>query len=60
MERNQRLLNWYHQSLKTDKIDLDNAKNITIKEITGITKQDIFKQPKKLTLWQKIKKILNF
>lgn len=60
MERNQRLLNWYHQSLKMDRIDLENAKNITIKEITGLTKQDLFKEPKKLTLWQKIKKILNF
>jgi hypothetical protein len=60
MERNQRLVNWYHQSLKMDKIDLENAKNITIKELTGITKQDIFKEPKKLTIWEKFKRILNF
>jgi hypothetical protein len=60
MERNQRLVNWYHQSLKMDKIDLENAKNLTIKELTGITKQDIFKEPKKLTIWEKFKRILNF
>jgi hypothetical protein len=60
MERNQRLVNWYHQSLKMDKIDLEKAKNITIKELTGITKQDIFKEPKKLTIWEKFKRILNF
>jgi hypothetical protein len=46
--------------LKMDKIDLENAKNLTIKELTGITKQDIFKEPKKLTIWEKFKRILNF
>lgn len=56
----ERILNQYKQSLKNDETELENSKKMIIQEIKGLTKQDLFKEPEKLTLWQKIKKILNF
>lgn len=56
----ERILNQYKQSLKNDEIELEKSKQMIIEEIKGITKQDLFKEPEKLTLWQKIKKVLNF
>ena len=43
-----------------DKIDLDNEKSKFIKEIKSIDKSEIFPTPKKITLWQRILKVLNF
>jgi len=56
----ERILNQYKQLLKNDETELENSKKMIIQEIKGLTKQDLFKEPEKLTLWQKIKKILNF
>jgi hypothetical protein len=56
----ERIVNWYKQSLKTDEKELEQSKKYLIEEIKGLTKQDLFSKPKKLTLWKKIKKMLNF
>lgn len=56
----EKILKWYKQSLKTDELDIENSKKMIIQEIKGLNKKDLFKEPEKLTLWKKIKKILNF
>ncbi len=56
----EKILKWYKQSLKTDELEIENSKKMIIQEIKGLSKQDLFKEPEKLTLWKKIKKILNF
>ena len=56
----EKILKWYKQSLKTDELEIENSKKMVIQEIKGLSKQDLFKEPEKLTLWKKIKKILNF
>lgn len=40
---------------KKDEIELERSKKRIIWEIKQINKKDIFPEPKKLTLWQKIK-----
>lgn len=56
----ERIVNWYKRSLKTDERELEQSKKYLIEEIKGLTKQDLFSKPEKLTLWKKIKKTLNF
>ena len=42
-----------------DFVELESEKEKFIKEITKFKKEDILpKQPKKLTLWQRVKKVL--
>jgi hypothetical protein len=43
-----------------DKLELDTEKEKFIKEITGLNKNDLFLKQKSLTLWQRIKRVLNF
>jgi hypothetical protein len=42
------------EKLKDTK-DIENTKKKYIEEIRGIKKEELFKVPKKLTLWQRIK-----
>jgi hypothetical protein len=40
--------------------ELDIEKKRTAEFIKNFKKDDLFPKPKKLTLWQRIKKVLNF
>lgn len=52
-------LNWLEKEIKKDKQELDQEKLKFIKEIKKTKKEDILPQPKKkLSLWQRIKKVL--
>ena len=44
--------------LKKDAIQLSKEKNKMIEELKLIQKKDIIKEPEKLTLWKRIKKVL--
>jgi hypothetical protein len=46
--------------LKNDKQEIENHKKKLIEELQGLSKEDIVPKPEKLTLWQRIKKTLNF
>ena len=59
MER-QKLVQYLERSLKNDKQEIENHKKKVIEELQGLTKDDVIPKPKKLTLWQRIKKTLNF
>jgi len=59
-ESQEKVLKWYSQEINKDKIELDKIKNDFIKDIKNIKKETIFKEvvTKKLTLWERIKKVL--
>ena len=54
-DRSQQLLNWLNSEKLKDQKELDKQKEKIIKEIKGITKEDMFPKPKKLSVWKKIK-----
>ena len=57
----EKLLQSYQEEIKKNEKDLENEKNKFINEIISINKTDIFKKTKvKLTLWQRIKKVVGF
>lgn len=56
----QKLVQYLERSLKNDKKEIENHKKKVIDELQGLTKDDVIPKPKKLTLWQRIKKTLNF
>jgi hypothetical protein len=53
--RNQSILNWLESEKLKDSKDIENVKRKYIQEIKGLKKEEMFQEPKKLTLWQKIK-----
>jgi hypothetical protein len=53
-------MRWFQESLKKDSVDLEIEKSKVINSIKGLKKTDLFEKQQKLTLWQKIKRILNF
>jgi hypothetical protein len=57
----EKLLQSYQVEIKKNKEDLENEKKKFIDEIITINKTDIFKKTEvKLTLWQRIKKVVGF
>ena len=53
------ILNWFESEKKKDEKELNRFKKNTIQEIKGLSKKDLFNpEPKKLTLWQRLKKTL--
>ena len=57
-DRSQQLINWFNSEKLKDQKELDRGKEKIIKEIKGLTKDDLFPKPKKLSIWKKIKIIL--
>ena len=58
MKTKSKQLDWYNNELTKDQIELKKEKNDFISQIKSLKKEDIIKQPKKLTFWQKLKKII--
>lgn len=57
---NQRILKQFQESLIKDKLELETEKQKIINSFREIKKSDLFPKKEKLTLWQKLMKILNF
>lgn len=57
-ENNQRILNWLKNEKKKDDLQEKNYKKKIIEEVKKLDKNSIFQTPKKLTLWQKLKKVI--
>jgi hypothetical protein len=52
-------IDWLKNEIKRDSQDLNFEKNNFINKIKELKKEDLLpKKPKKLTLWEKLKKIL--
>lgn len=58
MENNQRILNWLQSEKKKDDLVEKQYKRKIINEIKKIKKEEMFPQPQKITLWQKLKRII--
>lgn len=56
--QNQKMLNWLNSEKSKDLKDLEIQKKLFAEELKKIKKDNLFPKPKKLTLWQKIKKIV--
>jgi len=57
----EKLLQSYQEDLKKNKDDLDKEKYKFIENIKKIKKEDIFEKTEvKLTLWERIKKVVGF
>lgn len=53
-------MDWLKSSMEQDKNDVLKYKNDIIKDIRGLKKEDIIPIPKKLSIWKRILKVLNF
>lgn len=57
--KSQSILRWFESEKLKDSKEVENVKKKYIQEIKGLKKEEIFKEPKKLTLWQKLKILLS-
>jgi hypothetical protein len=62
MKKKSNQIQWLEKEIKKDNKELNSLKIKLINEISGLNKEDILpkppEQPKKMTLWQRIKKVL--
>jgi hypothetical protein len=53
------MINWLDKEVQKDKIELDREKQELINRIKKLKKEDVLpNKPKKLTIWQRIIKVL--
>jgi hypothetical protein len=54
-----KMINWLDKEVQKDKIELDREKQELINRIKKLNKEDVLHiKPKKLTIWQRIIKVL--
>lgn len=59
MNKEEKIIKWFQSELDRDNVQLQKDKNEFIKSIKKIDKEKIFEEKlKKITLWQRIKKVL--
>jgi hypothetical protein len=56
----QNLAKWLEKSKKNDEKEVELHKKQIINQLKGLSVKDIIPEKKKLTLWQRIRKALNF
>jgi len=56
--KGEQALDWLKSEIEKDKVDLEREKNALINSIKSVNKDEIIQPKNKLTLWQKIKKVL--
>jgi hypothetical protein len=54
-QRQEKILQWLNSEKAKDKKELEREKDNFIRQIKKLNKEDMFPEPKKMTLWQKIK-----
>jgi len=60
-DRNLQALKWLEKEQMRDNLEIKSVKNKLINDIKGLNKDDLFKKEepiKKLTIWQKIRKMI--
>ena len=55
MRTSQQLLNWLNSEKNKDKKSLTKEKEFFARELLSMKKEDLFKERKKLSLWQRLK-----
>jgi hypothetical protein len=56
--KGEQAIDWLKNEIEKDKYELDQQKKQLIESLKGFKKEDIITPVKKLTLWQKIKKVI--
>ena len=56
--KGEQALDWLRSEIEKDKVQLEKEKLQFINSIKTLNKEELVKPVKKLTLWQKIKKVL--
>jgi len=57
--KNSKLLSWLENEKQKDNNELNQEKENLIKQLKGLKKEDVLpEKPKKLTLWQRIRRVL--
>ena len=56
--KEEQAIDWLRSEIEKDKLQLDNEKKRLIESLKEFNKEDIVKPVQKLTLWQRIKKVL--
>jgi hypothetical protein len=56
--KEEQAIDWLKNEIEKDKVELESQKRQLIESIKGVDKEEIIKPVEKLTLWQKIKKVL--
>jgi hypothetical protein len=56
--KEEQAIDWLKNEIEKDKVELESQKRQLIESIKGVGKEEIIKPVEKLTLWQKIKKVL--
>lgn len=56
--KHQQILNWLESEKKKDDLQEKIYKKKIIDEVKNIKKNEMFPIPKKITLWQRIKKVI--
>ena len=54
-DRNQQLSSWLNSEKNKDRVELEREKDKLIQDLKKLKRGDLFPEPTKLTLWQKIK-----
>ena len=57
-DRSQQLLNMLKSEERKDSKQVEQIKKSYIKQISGLTKEDMFPKPKKISIWTRIKVLL--
>lgn len=58
LTKEEQAIDWLKNEIEKDKLELEHQKKELINSLKGLSKDDIVKPVQKLTLWQKIKKVL--
>ena len=58
LTKEEQTINWLKSEFEKDKIELEREKQKMVNSIKELNKEDIIKPTPKLTIWQKIKKVL--
>ena len=58
LSKEEQAIDWLKSEIEKDKVELENQKKQLINSLKELKKEDIVTPAKKLTLWQKIKKVI--
>jgi hypothetical protein len=56
----QKGLEWLNKEIKKDELDLERDREEFIQQLKAIKKEDMFPKKQKISIWQRLKKVMGF
>lgn len=56
----QKGLEWLNKEIKKDELDLERDREEFIQQLKTIKKEDMFPKKQKISIWQRLKKVMGF